>query len=276
MTVISAKNAALARYKPIQVKVALIFLCLILVACSERRQQALIQKADEKIALGQYGEASDLLRKAITLNPESRSATKALYKLGFSLESYLRDFDGAIFNYQEFIRLSQDRVAIYEVQKRIANLYFEQYRDSEKAIAAYRKLISFNAESLEIDFFQFRIAQAFFRQNNFDQARLEYQNLLERYPKSQYVARTRYEIGNSYYMEGKYAIAVEALKRVLRLHTQSEYGIHAEFLVAQCLEQLDKLPAAMQEYESIRGRYPHPDVLDMRIKELKKRMAQKR
>lgn len=245
-------------------------------ACSERRQQKLLNEADEKIAQGVYADAADLLRRAISINPQSKTAVKALYKLGFTLESYLKDYDGAVYNFQEFIRLSQDKVSIYEVQKRIANIYFEQYREPEKAIAAYKKLISFNPESLETDLFQFRIGQAYFRQNNFDQARYEYQQLLERFPKSPFAARARFEVGNAYYMEGKYEIAEEAWKQVLRHHTQSEYATEAQFMMAQCLEHQDKLQNALQMYETIKGRYPSSEILDLRINELKKRMQKKK
>ncbi len=245
-------------------------------ACTESRQLRLLEQADDKIAHAKYGDGAELLRRSIAMNPESKSAIRALYKLGFTLESYLKDYEGALFNYQEFIRLSQDRVSIYEVQKRIANIYYEQYRESDKSIAAYKKLISFNPESLEADLFQFRISAAYFRLNNFEQARYEYQQLLERFPRSQFTARVRYEIGNAYYMEGKYDIAIEALKQVLRHHSQSEYAIEAQFLMAQCLENSDRALNALQTYENIRGRYSSPEVLELRIAELKKRMAKRK
>lgn len=254
----------------------LLFCLACFTSCTEQRQLKFLEQADEKISQGQYSDGAELLRKAISANPDSKSAVKALYKLGFTLESYLKDFEGALFNYQEFIRLSQDRVSIYEVQKRIANIYFEQHRDSDKSIAAYKKLISFNPESLEIDLFQFRIGQAYFRQNNFEQARFEYQQLLERFPKSQFTARARFEVGNAYYMEGKYDIALEALKQVLRHHSQSEYATEAQFLMAQCLEHQDKLQNALQTYENIRGRYSSPEVLDLRVAELKKRITKRK
>lgn len=258
--------------KSLRILLAFCFL-LCLPACTERRQAALLDKADEQIAQGKYTDAVDLLRKIISLRPQSRTAVKALYKLGFTLESYLKDYDGALASYQEFTRQSADRVSVYEVQKRIANLYFEQNREPEKAVAAYKKLISFNPESLEIDVFQFRIGEAYFRQNNFEQARYEFQRLLERFPKSQFTARTRFAIGNTYYMEGKYDIAIEALKQVVRHHSESEYAIESQFLMAQCLEHTDKLQNALQVYENIRGRYMAPDVLDLRVEELKKRIA---
>lgn len=257
-------------------KVALILAVLFLLGCSERRQLKLLQQADERIGQGRYGDAVELLRKVISINPENKSGAKALYKLGFTLESFLKDFEGALFNYQEFIRLSQDRVSVYEVQKRIANIYFEQNREPDKAIAAYKKLITFNPESLENDLFQFRIAEAYFRQNNFEQSRFEYQQLLERFPRSQFTARARYEVGNTYYMEGKYDIAIEALKQVLRHHSMSEYAVEANFLMAQCFEQQEKLQNALQMYETVKGRYPAAEVLELRIQEVKKRITKKK
>ena len=82
----------------------------------------------------------------------------------------------------------------------------------------------------------------------------------------------RYEIGNSYYMEGKYDIAQEAFKQVVRNHPQSEFAVEAQFLIAQCLEHENHLEAAMQIYESLEGRYPSADVLGLRMSGLKKRL----
>jgi TolA-binding protein len=232
----------------------------------------MMQAAEEKVSQGQYTEAVDMLRKSIALNPESKTAVRALYKLGFTLESYLQDNEGALFSYQEFIRLSRDHVSIYEVQKRVANLYFEQLHNSEKAIAAYKKLINYSPDSLEVDLFQFRIAQSYFQQNKFEQARYEFQQLIEKFAKSQFSARARFEIANTYYMEGKYDIAIEALKQVVRYHPTSEYATEAQFLMAECLEHQERLTDALQTYENIEGRYSAPVVLGLRISELKKRL----
>jgi TolA-binding protein len=244
--------------------------------CTERRQTSLVEAADEKLAQHQYLEGAELLRKAIAMEPASKQAVKARYKLGFTLESYLRDYEGAISNYEEFTKHSADRVSVYEVQKRIASLYFEQMSDSHKAVTAYKTLIALNPGSLEADLFQFRVAQSYFRQNKFDLARHEYQILLEKYPKSQFNARARYEIGNCYYMEGKYDIAIEALKQVLRHHSQSDFSTEAQFLMAESFEQQDKLQNALQVFENIRGRYSSPNVLELRIAALKKRMTPKK
>ncbi len=250
-----------------------LFLCaLLLVGCSERRQGRLIQEADAKIDKSSYREAAEILKRAVALNPESRTAVKALYKLGFVQETYLRDFEGALFNYNEFIRLSRDPVAAYEVQKRVASLYLDQTNDPDKAVETYRKLLRMSPETLEGDQFQLRMGQAYFRMNDFEKAREEYQGLIDRFPKSHLSARARYEIGNAYYMEGRYEIALEALKQVIRFHPQTEYVLEAQFLTAQCLEHLDKFSSALQVYESIADRYRPEGVIQMRISEVQKKV----
>jgi len=255
-------------------------LCLIsvlgAVACTESRQQRLAESAERKLASGSPTEGAELLRKVVALNPESKTGVRALYKLGFVLETSLRDFEGAVFNYNEFIRLSQDRVGIYEVLKRVANIYNDQARDPSKGIAAFRKLLDLSPESLEADSFQYHIGQSYYRLNNFDQARIEHQTLISLYPKSQFASRARLEIGNTYYMEGKYDIAEEALKQVIRHHAQSEQALEAQFLIGQCLEHQGKLRQALQEYESVQGRYPSPQVLGMRIADVRKKLKQQR
>jgi len=252
--------------------VGLLLLLLLMPACTERRQLRLLREAEEKSDQGRYGEAVDKLKLLVSLNPESESAIKAIFRLGFTLETYLKDYEGALVNYQEFIRVGRDKVSVYEVQKRIATIYFEHYRDPDKSIAAYKRLLASSPESLEADLFQFRIARAFFQQNNFENARQEYQELLEKFPRSQFAARARYEIGNCYYMDNKYDTAIEALKQVLRLHPQSQYATEAEFLMAQCYEQLEKLQNAFQIYENLMGRYSSPGIVEARVSALKRRL----
>jgi TolA-binding protein len=246
-----------------------------LLGCTEQRQIRLIESAEQKIQAGQYLEGSNLLKKAAALNPDSKSAIRAVYKLGLVLEIYLRDAEGALFNYQEFIRLSSDPMSVYEVLNRMGDIYFEQQVDAERAIATYKKLISLNSESLERDLFYLRVAQSYMLQNKFDLARSEYQELLERYPKSQFAPRARFEVGNAYYLEGKYEIAIEALKEVVRQHPQSEQAAEAQFLMGLTLEHQGKHQNALQLYEGLMGHYSSPEVLKLRIEELKKRILKK-
>lgn len=196
--------------------------------------------------------------------------------MGLLLELQLRDYDRAIFNYEEFIRLSTDHVSIYEVQKRIAGIYFDDLKNAEKSIAAYKKLIELSPDSLEQDLFQFRIGLNNFRMNNFPQARAEYQKLLDRFPKSQFASKARFEIGKSYYMEGNYETAIEAFKYSVRNDPNTAISDEARYYLAQCLEQLEKFSEAEVLYQSLLNSYPQPEVIKIRLEAVKKRIAKQR
>lgn len=249
---------------------------LLVVGCTAQRQAALLEEADQRAGNGDYKKAAELYRRAIAVSPESTNAIRGLYKLGFIQETYLRDYEASVLNYGEFLKLTKDPVRAYEVQKRIANIYFEHHRDPEKAIVAYRHLMEMNAESLELDAFQLRIALSHFRKSDFAQARIEFQALVERFPKSQFVPRAKFEIGNCYYMEGRYELAIEALKQVLRNHAHSDYAVEAQFLIGQSQEHQGQLRAALQSYEAIKGRYPATDVVEVRMKDVSKRLKQEK
>lgn len=249
---------------------------LLFVACTERRQMSLLEKAEGALSESHYLEATELLRRAILIDPDSKPGVKAYYRLGFVQETYLQDFEGALLSYLEFVKYSSDQVSVYEVLKRIANIYFQHVLDLDKAVETYQKLLSLSPDSLEADFFLFQSAQAYFRLNKFELARTQYQTLTEKFPKSQYAARARYAVGNSYFMEGRYDVALEALKQVLRQHEDSDYAIEARFLMAQCLEHQQKYQNALEIYRSLQNRYPVPAVLELRMKELAKRVKEKK
>lgn len=263
---------------PLTPKALLLFFLALaaLPACTERRQSRLLEQAEAKLSENKPEEASELYRKVVGMDADSKPAVKAYYRLGFILETFLKDFEGALLSYQEFNKHSEDQVSIYEVQKRIANIYFQHLGDYEKAAEAYKKVLLVSPESLEADLFLFRKAQSFFRLNKFEEARKEFQNLLERFPKSQFAAKARYGIGNTYYMEGSYTVAIEALKQVLRQHPNSDDAVEAQFLMAQCLEHDGKLQNAAEMYESLRDRYPVTEILELRIGEVQRRLAGKK
>lgn len=251
-------------------------LLFLLSSCTERRQYRILENADKLQEEKNYTEAIKLYRKVYTMDAESRPAIKAYYRLGFIQETYLKNYDGALLSYLEFMKYNHDSVSRYEVQKRIANLYFSHLLDAEQARSSYEKLLDMSPESLEADQFYFRLGQSNFRLNDFASARKRLQELTDKFPQSPLIARARYDIGNAYFMEGKYAIAIEALKQVLREHPNSQYAIEAQFLMAQCFEHSGKLDRALALYEEIQPQYPVREVLSIRIDDVKKRIREKK
>ncbi|MBI1861577.1 MAG: tetratricopeptide repeat protein [Deltaproteobacteria bacterium] len=254
---------------------ALLALTIILVGCTARKQTKFFDLAEEKIQGGSYFEAADAFRRGIALNPESRLALKALFRLGFVQEVYLRDYESALGSYQEYLRLRREPIGQYEVQKRVANIYFDYVQDPERSVTAYRKLLDLQADSLEKDQFIYRIGRSYFLQNNFELARSQYQALIDSVPKSQLVPKARFEIGNTYFMEAKYRLAIDAFKQVVRYHPQHPQAIEAQFWIAQSLEQLGEGLAARTQYEQLRLKYPIPELIEKRLQDIDKRGKKK-
>ncbi len=240
----------------------------LLVACTAKRQSRFFDLAEEKVRGGSYFEAADELRRGIAINPESTMAIKAIYRLGFVQEIYLRDYESALQSYREYGRLGKDPVGLYEVEKRIANIYFDHTRDSVKAIAAYEKLMELQPNSLEKDQFYYRVVRSHFLLNDFDMARSVSERFLELFPKSELTPKVRFEIGNAYFMEGKYALAIQALKQVVRHHPQHPQAIDAQFWIAQGYDQLGDIKAARAQYEQLRLKYPSPEIIEKRLQDL--------
>lgn len=251
--------------------VSLILILLMVASCTGRRQQRFFNIAEEKIQVASYFEATDALRRGISLNPESAMSVKALYRLAFVQEVYLHDYESALQSYQEYFRLGEDVVGLYEVQKRIANIYFESLQDPGKAIAAYQKLLELQPSSLESDYFVYRIGRASFMLNDFEKARSDYQKFTDLFPKSALLPKARFEIGNTYFVEGKFALAIEAFKQVIRYHPQHPRAVEAQFWMAQAFEQLGDFKEARSNYEQLRLKYPTPQVVEKRLKDLEKR-----
>lgn len=243
-----------------------------LLGCTARKQTSLFQEAETYLTEGKYTEAASLLQKAVALDPESEAGIRGLYKLGSVSEGYLRDYESALQNYLEYNRLIRDDVSRYEVLKKVANLYFEHLSQPEKAAEAYAQILSLTPDTLERDFLRLRLGQSYFRMNAFEKSRHEYQKLIDEVPKSPFVPRARYEIGNTYYMEARYEVALEALKQVLRNHSGSEYALESQVLMAQCYEHMDKLADALAIYQSVKDTYSSKRVIELKIGALQKRL----
>ncbi len=191
--------------------------------------------------------------------------------MGSALETYFKDYKGAVLNYREFLKFNRDPVRRYEILKKVAKIEFDDLRDYDAALISYETLLKEFPETPEKDFLSFREAQALFFLNDFKLSRQKFQQLVETYPKSQWVARSRFEVGNTYFMEGNYSIATEALKQVLRMHSKSPFAIEAQFLMGQCFEGQMQYEEALRMYEGLQGRYSPSEVLSKRIEKVKQK-----
>jgi TolA-binding protein len=126
------------------------------------------------------------------------------------------------------------------------------------------------------DQWQYEVADCYFRLSNFEQARIEFENLLNNYPHSDLAAEVRYRIAMTYALEGKLSDAAAVYRQVMQDWPDSPYAIEASFGLAMVLEEQEELLEALKILEELDGIYPKQDILKRKTDQVRERIAKKK
>lgn len=234
----------------------------------ERYQKGLALRA-----AGDAAAAAELLQELQAEHPGSARAPQALLEAAQLLHLSLgRDQEALV----AYLSLERDYAASPEAavaRRRVAELYKYRLGDQPRAISAYQRL--FEEAGDEVDRVQYEIADSYFRLNNFEQARIEFENLLRLSPGTSLAAEVRYRIAMTYALEGEAENAMAAFREVAARWPQSPYAVEAQFGLATALEERDRLQEALTILETLRGGYPNQEALEQRIANLQGRLGKK-
>jgi TolA-binding protein len=111
--------------------------------------------------------------------------------------------------------------------------------------------------------------------NNFEQARIEFENLLRLYPATSLAAEVRFRIAVTYALEGEAENAMAAYRDVVSRWPESPYAVEARFGLATALEERDRLKEALEILAGLRGVYSNQQALNQRIEALEGRIGKK-
>jgi len=223
---------------------------------------------------GAYRRAVSRLRGIHKHHPDSRRAPQSLYLAGEALFLHLDEKQEALLNFLLIERDYPDSDWCQAARRRVAEIYKDHLRDYQRALVACQKLL--DAGVARADRVQYDIADCYFRLNNFEQARIEFENLLKNYPHSELLPEVLYRIGAAFFIEGKLRDAEPALIRVQEEYPESPYAGEAAFMCAQVHEERGELRAALQRLEDIEESYPDQPVLSRRLENIRQRIKKKR
>jgi TolA-binding protein len=159
-------------------------------------------------------------------------------------------------------------------RRQVATLFKYRLDDCGQAIAAYQKVLDLPGPAN--DQLQYEVADCYFRLNNFEQARIEFETLLNNYPSSDLTAEILYRIAMTYALEGKLPDAVAAYRRVVQDWPESPYAIEASFGLATVLEEQEELLEALKILEELDGIYPKQDILKRKTEQVRERIEKKK
>lgn len=222
---------------------------------------------------GDYAGAVEQFRELQAKHPDCARAPEALLQAAKLLNFSQNRFSDALLVYLSLERDYATTPQAAEARRQIADLYKFRLNDQARAITAYQRLIDDDTDGA--DQLQYEVADCYFRLNNFEQARIEFEQQLRYYPTSALAPEVQFRLAVTHALEGDAERAMTAFREVPIHWPQSPYAIEAQFGLATVLEERDRLQEALSLLEALRGIYPNQEALEQRIANLQSRIGKR-
>ena len=243
-------------------------------ATLQTRLEETFQKGLELRQSGRYAEAVELFSALHNDYPSFARVPEALFQKAEILDLYLSRYSDALLTYLLLERDYPDAPVVESAQQQVAHLFKYRLDDCGQAIAAYQKILDLPGH--DNDQWQYEGADFYFRLRNFEQARIEFENLLSNYPHSELSAEVRYRIAMTYALDGKLSDAAAVYRQVMQDWPESPYAVEASFGLAMVLEEQEELLEALKILEELDGIYPKQDILKRKTEQVRERIAKKK
>lgn len=252
------------------------FLVLFSASCGNSGGEDLILKANTEWIKGRNYGAIEIFKSVLKKYPSGPAAEEALFRLGEVYHFSLGNSAQAIIYFQEVMELNKNSSFSFKAQKYIAEIMEFTFKDYDQAIIEYQNLINQFDRPLENGEHQYRIASIYYKKQNYEQALVEFEILLEKYPQSPWAEETQFKILEILYTLNRCADVREHYDRFLEGFPGSKYQNEMKFVVASCLEDEKKLEEALAMFQSLGDNYAYPALLNMKLEGIKKRIKKKR
>jgi TolA-binding protein len=230
-------------------------------------------KAEALLADEKFAEAAKAFHALARSHPDHERADEALFLVGELQHLYLKNDREALLAYLLLDKNYPDSPLAQRAQRRAGDIYMDRMEDLARAVVIYQKLIDQGVA--EADQLQYRIAEAYFRLNNFEQARIEWEHLLKLHPESSLAPEAGYRIAVSQALQQDFSEAQLSFEKVFTTWPDHPYALEARFGLATLLEEQEYLKDALDILTQLRDSYPKPEVLELRIEQVRDRMEKK-
>jgi len=262
--------------------VVLVPVCLLLLggfawyrlATVDERLHAAFNRAEELILQGDYSSSLDLYEDIYDGHPGFVLAPRALYRAGEVNNLFLKSYHKALLAFLQLEKDYADSEYVLPALEQEADIYKNRLSDYGRAVAIYQRLVDRGHEP--VDRFLYELADCYFRLNNFEQARIEYENMLKTWPQSPLAVEVRYRIGMAHTLEGGLKEAEAVFRGLVKEAPDSPFGVEARFGLASVLEEQERLRESLQELKTLEGVYPNPEVLARKISQVEERIKKKK
>ncbi len=253
--------------------VAVISMTVCWVGCIGSTQERDFRKAKQYIAEERHIEALQTLDRVIKRDNRSPMALEATQEAAHIAEIKLNDPRKALQYYHHLVLALDDPKKQLQVQKRLAELYFQKLVDYENAIIEYNKLLDLTESQEERLEYHFQLAKAYFYLNQFFQARVEVEEIEKAGVKGDRLFEALLLKGNIYLASKNTAAAIAVYKSLLEQFPQRAQEEQILLNLALCYEEEKDFKSAIAVLERLKTTYSAPQFIEVRIRKLQERIS---
>ncbi len=250
----------------------MLMLTLFLGACQDSQVEKLLNQANEDWVKGHNHSAVEQFKSVLEMAPTGVYAEEALFRLGEINLYGMNDPTQAINYFKEVVQENARGPFRYDAQKYIAEIVETNFKDYDQAIIEYQNLIDRNQVPEDNAEHQFKIAMLFIKKQSYDQAVVEFELLLEHYPKSDWAKQAQYKIVELHFTLGQCKQARRRYQEFVDINPANPYMGEMDFVMASCLEEEGQLVAAYQSFKALEGNYKYPAMVKMKLEGLEGRI----
>ena len=247
-------------------------IALVLMGCSNFSD---FKTAKDLVRERKFYNAIEYYLSFVYKNPEHPRSPEALFEIGKIQQMMLGEVDKSIETYRKLVANYPINIYTVQAQRRIADIFKNNYSNYRQALTEYDKLIRAVPNDKSAAEVQFEIADCYTLLHEYDQADLEYQALIEKYPLYENIEQVFVKKGTNAYISGKYEMAIENYQKALNLFPETKFKSDVIFGLASSYDELDDFEKASTYYRQIKDTYPSPKVIDIRLAGIEKRRQKK-
>jgi TolA-binding protein len=235
--------------------------------------ERLFAEGVELESLGQVTAAEKKYQEIYQRYSQTQEAAESLLRIGKLWQFDHQDMQQALLNYLKLEHDYPNSSLVLPAREEAARIVKYTLRDYSRALEFYQRLLDLNTGNP--DQYYYEIADCYFRLENYPQARIELESLLEKFPQSPLVPDVLYRKAGILLLEGRVDEARQDWNLVIDRFPNSKHRIQAEFDLAKVLEEEGHLTEALQYYRQLEGE-AEPALLNEKIKHLEQRIKDKK
>ena len=260
--------------RPSAVRAALLIglAALAVPACSDPARERF--DASEKALLEQRMDAALMGYRSIPKEfPQSRYAPTALLRQGELFGGFYRNYPAALEAYESLLFTYPRAAEAPRALLRRGEIHLLQFLDhaaaAEDLEAIRRRFPGFVAT----DEVLLLLAKAYAGMPDPARQSAALSELIGKFPESPRAAEGRWMLANAYLAQGRYSEADREFRKLYYLASDRRAAARARWGMAQSLEVMGQLAAAVAQYEAIRNDWEDPAYVAEKIDRLKKRIT---